>query len=454
MPEFLRHYLITRQCFSNGFVIPEAVEGHCKVIYTRVSSKEQEEGFSIEAQQNLLREYAEKNGLEVVEEYTDAETATAKQVGRPAFGKMVSFLQAQARVENGARVILVEKTDRLHRNIKDWGTIGDLIEESNVSLHLVKEGTVLSRDSRSSEKFIYEIRSVMAKHYSDNLSEEVRKGMGTKASMGIFPSLAPLGYMNIKGPDGRKVIGIDTAHAPLIRKLFEWYASGDYSVRDVAKKVRRHGLRYKSGERISTSSVYSILRNRLYAGDVVWNGEIYPGQHEPIISLELWEKVQNILQGKTIKKPRWGNKDFKFSRLIRCSKCGYSIAAEIKKEKYVYYHCVGESSCRRKYVREEVLEKQFSEILGNLHLDGEVLGWAREALHKSLSDQQKEHKEAIDGLRAEYDSIDAKIKVVYGDKIDGLSATGFSTKHIKNSQPSSPGFHITSSDSRILEPPT
>ena len=105
--------------------------------------------------------------------------------------------------------------------------------------------------------------------------------------------------------------------------------------------------------------------------------------------------------------------------------------AEIKKEKYVYYHCVGESSCRRKYVREEVLEKQFSEILGNLHLDGEVLGWAREALHKSLSDQQKEHKEAIDGLRAEYDSIDAKIKVVYGDKIDGVISNGVFNKTYK-----------------------
>ena len=396
------------------------------VIYTRVSSKEQqEEGFSIEAQQNLLREYAEKNGLEIVEEYKDAETATAKQVGRPAFGKMISFLQAQARIENGARIILVEKTDRLHRNIKDWGTIGDLIDESNVSLHLVKEGTVLSRDSRSSEKFIYEIRSVMAKHYSDNLSEEVRKGLVTKARLGIFPSLAPLGYLNIKSPDGRKVIGIDTAHAPLIRKLFEWYASGDYSVKEVAKKARVHGLTYKSGKRISTSSVYTILCNRLYTGDVEWNGEIYPGQHEPIISLEMWEKVQNILQGKSIKKPRWGSKNFKFSRLIRCSKCGYGIVAEIKKRKYVYYHCAGETSCRGKYVREEVLEKQFSEILGKLRLDDEVLGWAREALQKSLSDQQKEHKEAIARLRAEYDNIDAKIKAVYGDKIDGVISNEF-----------------------------
>ena len=162
----------------------------------------------------------------------------------------------------------------------------------------------------------------------------------------------------------------------------------------------------------------------------MWGG-IYPGQHEPIVSLEMWEKVQNILQGRTVKKPRWGSKDFKFSRLIRCSKCGYGIVAEIKKGKYVYYHCTGEASCRgKKYVREEVLEKQFSEILSKLRLDDEVLGWARKALHKSLSDQQKEHKEAMARLRAEYDNIDAKIKPVYGDKIDGvISSEFFSRKH-------------------------
>jgi DNA invertase Pin-like site-specific DNA recombinase len=137
------------------------------VIYARVSSKEQEkEGFSIPAQLKLLKEYAVVSGFTVVEEYIDVETA--KQVGRAAFGEMVAYLKAHPSV----RVMLVEKTDRLYRNLKDWVTVDEL----DVEMHFPKEGVVLSRESRSSEKFMHGIKVLMAKNYIDNLSEEARKG--------------------------------------------------------------------------------------------------------------------------------------------------------------------------------------------------------------------------------------------------------------------------------------
>ena len=115
------------------------------VIYARVSSKEQEkEGFSIPAQLKLLNEYAAAHGLTVAEEYVDVETA--KQSGRTSFGAMVAYL----RVRPSVRVLLVEKTDRLYRNLKDWVTVDEL----DVEVHFPKEGVVLSRESRSSEKFV------------------------------------------------------------------------------------------------------------------------------------------------------------------------------------------------------------------------------------------------------------------------------------------------------------
>jgi site-specific DNA recombinase len=138
------------------------------VIYARVSSKEQEkEGFSIPAQLKLLKEYASANGFAVVQDYVDVETA--KQTGRAAFGEMVAYLKAHPVV----RVMLVEKTDRLYRNLKDWVTVDEL----EVEIHFPKEGVVLSRESRSSEKFMHGIKVLMAKNYIDNLSEETRKGM-------------------------------------------------------------------------------------------------------------------------------------------------------------------------------------------------------------------------------------------------------------------------------------
>src|SRR5215204_6843020 len=190
------------------------------VIYARVSSKEQEkEGFSIPAQLKLLKEYAAANGLTVVQEYVDVETA--KQTGRAAFGEMVGFLKAHPSI----RVMLVEKTDRLYRNLKDWVTVDEL----EVEMHFPKEGVVLSRESRSSEKFMHGIKVLMAKNYIDNLSEEARKGMQEKAEQGIWPTKTPLGYRNVPDPDGKKIIATDPAIAPLIAKLFEWYARGDIS---------------------------------------------------------------------------------------------------------------------------------------------------------------------------------------------------------------------------------
>ena len=213
------------------------IEPHKRaVIYARVSSKEQEkEGYSIPAQLKLLKDYAATEGFTIAQEYVDVETA--KQTGRTAFGEMVAWLWAHTDV----RVILVEKTDRLYRNLKDWVTVDELDAE----IHFPKEGVVLSRDSRSSEKFMHGIKVLMAKNYIDNLSEEARKGQQEKAEQGIWPTKTPLGYLNVTGPDGRKVIAADPDVAPIVAKLFEWYATGEFALKGVAKKARAAGLAYK-----------------------------------------------------------------------------------------------------------------------------------------------------------------------------------------------------------------
>ena len=228
------------------------------VIYARVSSKEQEkEGFSIPAQLKLLREYAATQGFSVAKEYVDVETA--KQTGRAAFGEMVAYLKAHPAV----RVMLVEKTDRLYRNLKDWVTVDEL----NVEIHFPKEGVVLSRESRSSEKFMHGIKVLMAKNYVDNLSEETRKGMLEKAEQGIWPSFAPLGYRNVAGRMARKSSRPIPMSRRSSRSLFDWYATGRISLKEAAQKARDAGLVYrKSGATVPVSTVHSILRNRIYTG--------------------------------------------------------------------------------------------------------------------------------------------------------------------------------------------
>jgi DNA invertase Pin-like site-specific DNA recombinase len=147
------------------------------------------------------------------------------------------------------------------------------VDELEVEIHFPKEGVVLSRDSRSSEKFMHGIKVLMAKNYIDNLSEEARKGMQEKAEQGISPTKTPLGYRNMTGPDGKKVIATDPAVAPIVTKLFEWYASGQHSLQEATRMARNAGLVYrKSGAKVPVSTVHSMLRNRLYTGWFEWNG--------------------------------------------------------------------------------------------------------------------------------------------------------------------------------------
>ena len=166
----------------NTTAIPDAVA------YLRVSSKDQQDGFSIPAQRKMYIEYAGRLPANVIEEFVDIESA--KQSGRKNFTRMLEFLIQNQNVKN----VLVEKTDRLYRNPKDWITL----EELRVDIHFIKENTIISPNSRSSDKLMHGIKVVLAKNFIDNLREEVKKGMHEKASQGMWPSNAPFGYDNVK----------------------------------------------------------------------------------------------------------------------------------------------------------------------------------------------------------------------------------------------------------------
>lgn len=207
------------------------------VLYARVSSKDQErEGFSIPAQQALLRQYAQQKQITIDAEFLDVETA--KETGRPGFAALLAHFK---RNRASCRTLLVEKTDRLYRNLKDYVLVDDL----DVEIHFVTENVTITRNSRSSDKLLHGIRVVLAKNYIDNLSEEVRKGLRTKASQGLYPSFAPPGYVNTVGADGRRIIVPDPVLGPIVTRLFEWFASGQYSLKTLARKAYEEGFRFR-----------------------------------------------------------------------------------------------------------------------------------------------------------------------------------------------------------------
>ncbi|MGH9907490.1 MAG: recombinase family protein, partial [Pyrinomonadaceae bacterium] len=394
------------------------METRAAVKYGRVSSKEQEkEGFSIPAQWKLLDRYAEAERFKIAEEFIDIETA--KRPGRPGFDKMVKFLKRSPSV----RVLIVEKTDRLYRNLKDYVTMDEL----DLEIHFVKESVVLSRDSRSSDKFMHGIKVLMAKNYIDNLSEETKKGMLEKAEQAIYPSFAPLGYRNVMGPNGKRIIESDPDVAPIIIQIFEWYATGQCSIAEITQRVRQAGLVSRGARKpISKSNINNVLRKRIYTGDFDWNGKTYRGSHQPLVSMGLFDRVQEILDGRFTTKQKVAKHEFAYSGLVNCGHCGCALVAEKKKGKYVYYHCTGnKGKCDEPYTREETLEKCFADLLKGLVFDDEVMDWVTEALHQSHADEKRFRDEAIARLQAEYVKIQNRLDKLYEDRLDGFVEPAF-----------------------------
>ncbi len=395
----------------------EEIIGKRAVIYARVSSKEQEqEGYSIPAQLELLQSYARKKGLIVIHEFVEAESA--KKAGRSGFNSMVKFFKEEEKTnrEERCRIIIVEKTDRLQRNLRDWVTIDEL----DVEIHLVKENEIISDESSSHAKFIHGIKVLMARNYSDNLSEETKKGMLQKAKQGIFPSNAPLGYKNVD-LNGRRVIEPDPEYAPLIKKLFRWYATGNYSLKEVNSLLYEEGLvSRKAGNKLSKSNIHKILSNPIYYGDFEWDGVHYEGIHEPIVTRDTWYQVKNVRSEKARKRTGKQKYDWAFRGMVSCGHCGCALTAEKKKSKYVYYHCTGhKGKCPEKYVREEDLAEQFGEALAAIEIDEEVLNWVVAALRESHKEEKDYHNEMISKLQRSYQKLQDKLDKSYEEKLEG-----------------------------------
>lgn len=395
------------------------------ILYARVSSKDQEtEGYSIPAQLKLLHEYAEKNKLKVVAEFTDVETA--KKSGRTQFTQMLALINNDPTIKH----ILVEKTDRLTRNMYDYALIDKLTTQTNITIHLVKENAFLSKDSRSNEKFMFGIKALMAKNLIDNLAEEVKKGLTEKAAQGMYPSSAPYGYLNAK-VNGKNVIVVDSETAPYVKKMFELYVTGGYSLKTLRKKMLDDGMVYRNGKNFFTSTIETIFNNEFYTGVFYWKGRRYENaRHEPIISKELFNKVQEIMSNPYKSKSKKGL--FPYTNLIKCGVCGCALTAEIKKGQYIYYHCTGyKGKCNQPYLRQEALEKELEILLNSIEISEEVQALVLQSLKESMADKIEYHNNLVQQLEKQIRLLQSRIDQAYLDKLDKKISEEFWSTHSK-----------------------
>ena len=366
------------------------------VIWARVSSREQREGYSIDAQLRATRERAAKNGWNVVREFVVAESAK-RGAERIAFNEMFKWVKANARRAK-IQAILSHKLDRVCRNMRDAVRLQELEDACGVQLAFVEN----QFGPGAAGALSFNVMAAVAQYYSDNLRTEVLKGMDEKVRQGWPPGHAPFGYMNTSDKD--EPVQPHPEQSKALMRLFELYSSGSHTFETLAKQLEAEGFTYRpSMPRFNRPGLSYILSNRFYIGELERNGKVYPGKYRLVIDRQTFNRCQDILQGRN---RRYGNPSHLFAGgLIRCARCGFAMTGELIRRKlrsggvneHTYYRCANNEKGVGRHVirwREEDLERAIVDDLATIRLPSdEVIGWFRDSVRRAFDDLGQLHRQ-------------------------------------------------------------
>ena len=260
-------------------------------------------------------------------------------------------------------------------------------------------------DTTPQGKFMLSIAFSQSKYYVDNLSENIKRGHRNKVKDGIWPQMSPLGYVNVKGAG----IVPDENIAPLIKKTFEAYATGNFTLRQLHDKFNALGLSRKNGNVLSVSNYQQILKNPIFTGLMRYGGEIYEGKHKPIITKKLFDSVQEVMMRKS-KPHSKGLKPFLYRGFFRCGECGCFITTETQKG-HNYLRCTKRKNpCEQKYVREEIITSQIKEEIKKVSLPLDWVNWMIEENRKDQSSEIQSSEIFSQKTKDEISLLDSKIE--------------------------------------------
>lgn len=402
-------------------------------IICRVSTREQEDGYSLDAQENLLKGFSASQRFEVSLVYRFSETAS-KHAQRAKFR---AFMEEVGRLK--IRHIVVEKVDRLSRSgLREAVMIDDWLEADETRhLHCVKDGIDLHKFARSGDKLNWGMRVVLAKNYTDNLKEEIRKSVDAMLRKGIWPAKTPKGYIRDKS---HPVCPIqpDPVRAPLIRQLFDLYDTGDWSMRRLEDKLFELGYRTSRGAKLQVNQIHGILHDPFYMGKMLFEGKLWEGAHPPLISAEQFYRVQKRLtrEGHDAGAAPFQRHSHTYRRLVFCGGCGKALTWEIQKGRS-YGYCKGYKTCpERASIREDALEINLIPYLDAFRLQVPGLAqWLKRALKAMNADEQFRREESREELEKLLSRVDQRLSRVLDMRIDeSISEGDFTRKRTELTQ--------------------
>ena len=398
-------------------------------LYARKSSESEDRQVqSIEDQINRLKQLADDLNLDIKKVYTEAKSAK-KPNNRPLFDEMIM------RIENGeADGILCWQINRLSRNPIDSGKLSWLLQQG-----ILKSIQTIDRQYLPDDNvLLFSVESGMANQFILDLRKNVKRGTESKLQKGWAPNMACLGYLNDKA---EKTIIKDPERFPLIRKMWDLMLTGNYTppkILEIANnkwgfRTRTFKKKGYGGNPISRSGVYKIFTNIFYSGIIDYYGTHYQGKHEPMITLEEYDRVQMLLGRKG--KPRPQKHEFAFTGSIRCAECGCLYTAETKKKlikktgtikEFTYYHCTRRTrriNCtQRKFIPVDTLELQIEKEIEKYTILPEFLEWALEDINKKndteIEDRTKIYEMRHKSLVQSQKELDELTKMRYRQLID------------------------------------
>ncbi len=314
---------------------------------------------------------AMREGLDVVD--IKRESHSAKETGqRPVFNEILDGLRLSK-----FDAILTWAPDRISRNAGDLGKIVDLMDSG-----LLREIRTYNQkfSNNPNEKFLLMILGSQAKLENDNKRINVKRGLKTRVEMGLWPGVAPLGYMNDRRLDHKCEVLLDPQRAPMVRRIFEKVGNEGVSGRQIAIWLTKENFRSKTGKFVTLSTVYEVLKNPFYTGSFEYprkSGNWYTGKHAPIVTQDLFERARARVGEQN--KPRKQGNSFAFTKMMRCGYCGSGISAQEKSKNisdgtvhwYIYYTCTryNDKECKNLYLREDSLILQLGKIIDNIEID-------------------------------------------------------------------------------------
>ncbi|ABD10294.1 Recombinase [Frankia casuarinae] len=391
---------------------PPAIRGEQAIAYYRVSSSGQvntdydPEGISLPAQRVACKQRARELGVVLVDEYIDPGKSGKTIDQRPAFQEMIARIKADRHIKH----VFVYALSRFARNRYDDAIMMMTLERLGVQLHSATEKNL---DTTPAGQAMHGMIAVFNEYQVRVSGEDIKYKMGQKAKKGGTLGVAPLGYLNVREQfEGREVrtVALDPERAPFVVMAFELYATGKFNFHTLRDALTEAGFRTRPTKQwasrpISINKIGEMLRDRYYLGYVRYDGEEYEGRHEPLISQELFDRVQRVLYAERRAGTRHRTHDHYLKGLVWCDRCRRRLIIMPGKSKsgvrYFYYICQGrlDHQCDLPYMAVSRVERAIEDFYVNVRLTPDF----RATVQAHLDEMMASTSDASRRLRARYE---------------------------------------------------